>query len=50
MKIFNQKEIELISTYIKEHLEKLFSNINIIEISQYYIIDGDQPSETIIKE
>jgi len=50
MKVFNQKEIELISTYIKEHLEKLFSNINIIEISPYYIIDGDQPSETIIKE
>ena len=49
-KIFNQKEIKLISTYIKEHLEKLYQNINIIEILPYYIIDGDQPSQIIVQE
>ena len=36
--------------YIKEHLEKCFPNINIIESIFYYIIDSDKPDNTIIKE
>lgn len=49
-KIFNRKEISLISTYVKEHLENIFSNINIIEICFYYIIDESEHDNTIKNE
>lgn len=40
-KLYNAKEIELILSIIKEHLEEKYSNLIIIEASYYYIIDYD---------
>ena len=50
IKIFNQNESSLILSYIKEHLEKYFININITESSFYYIMDLDKPDNNIKEE
>ena len=49
-KIFNKNEYSLILTYIKDHLEKRYPNINIIESVFYYIIDLNEIDNTIINE
>ena len=49
-KIFNKNEYSLILTYIKEHLEKLYQNINIVESVFYFIIDSNEKDNTIVKE
>ena len=49
-KIFNKNEYSLILTYIKEHLEKLYQNINIVESVFYFIIDSNAKDNTIVKE
>ena len=46
-KIYNKNETSLILTYIKEYLEKCYSNINITKISFYYIIDFEDQDNTI---
>ena len=48
IKIYDANETSLILTYIKEYLEKIFTNLEIIEASLYYILDSKNSDKNIV--